>query len=343
MKKPQNILIVRTDRIGDVVLTLPLVSILKKKFHESKISFLSRNYTLPLIQNNPDINEAITLNEKNGQPEIFSNVKKLKGNFDTCVVAYPTFRIALIMFLAGIKIRIGTGYRWYSFLFNKKIYDHRKISEYHELEYNVRLLKALGIDEVVNPSIVQFNLQSTQESRHTVEEVLIANKVDLSKKIIILHPGSGGSSVDLPFVSMKNLIAKMAHELDVEILITGSGNEAELCQSLIVSEKTKNLAGVLELKEMIALIEKAEIMIANSTGPIHIAAALGKNVIGFYPKIVSCSDKRWGPYTNNKKIFSPTIDCKNCSRKQCEELNCMSSINIEEVFNTVKLFLTKQN
>ncbi|NMB81711.1 MAG: glycosyltransferase family 9 protein [Ignavibacteria bacterium] len=343
MKKPQNILIVRTDRIGDVVLTLPLVSILKKKFHESKISFLSRNYTLPLIQNNPYINEAITLNEKNGQPEIFSNVKKLNGNFDTCVVAYPTFRIALIMFLAGIKIRIGTGYRWYSFLFNKKIYDHRKISEYHELEYNVRLLKALGIDEVVNPSIVQFNLQSTQESRHTVEEVLIANKVDLSKKIIILHPGSGGSSVDLPFDSMKNLIAKMAHELDVEILITGSGNEAELCQSLIVSEKTKNLAGVLELKEMIALIEKAEIMIANSTGPIHIAAALGKNVIGFYPKIVSCSDKRWGPYTNNKKIFSPTIDCKNCSRKQCEELNCMSSINIEEVFGTVKLFLAKQN
>lgn len=343
MKKPQNILIVRTDRIGDVVLTLPLVSILKKKFHESKISFLSRNYTLPLIQNNPYINEAITLNEKNGQPEIFSNVKKLNGNFDTCVVAYPTFRIALIMFLAGIKIRIGTGYRWYSFLFNKKIYDHRKISEYHELEYNVRLLKALGIDEVVNPSIVQFNLQSTQESRHTVEEVLIANKVDLSKKIIILHPGSGGSSVDLPFDSMKNLIAKMAHELDVEILITGSGNEAELCQSLIVNEKTKNLAGVLELKEMIALIEKAEIMIANSTGPIHIAAALGKNVIGFYPKIVSCSDKRWGPYTNNKKIFTPTIDCNNCSRKQCEELNCMSSINIEEVFNTVKLFLTKQN
>lgn len=338
---PKNILIVRTDRIGDVVLTLPVAPILKKYFPDSKVSFLLRDYTAPLAKNNITIDEVISTDEKNGKVKILSNVKKLKGKFDTCIVAYPTFRIALILFLSGIKTRIGTGYRWYSFLFNKKIYDHRKVSEYHELEYNVRLLKAMGIDEVVNPSIVRFNLQSTPESRQHVAEVLIARKVDLSKKIIIVHPGSGGSSVDLPFDSMKKLIVMIAHELDCEILITGSRTETELCQSLIVNEKTKSLAGELELKEMIALIEKAEILIANSTGPIHIAAALGKNVIGFYPKIVSCSDKRWGPYTNNKKIFTPTLDCNNCSREQCERLNCMNSINIEEVFNTVKSFLEK--
>ena len=343
MDNPRNILIVRTDRIGDVVLTLPLVSILKKNFPDAKISFLLRNYTFPLAQNNLGIDEVITLEEKNGRPEIISNKKKLRSKFDTCIIAYPTFRIALILFLAGIKNRIGTGYRWYSFLFNKKIYDHRKISEYHELEYNVRLLKALGINENVNPSNVQFNLHSSKESRQIIESELKSRKVDLSKKIVILHPGSGGSSIDLPFENMKKLIGKMAHELDVEILITGSSNEAELCQSLIVNEKTKNLAGVFELKEMIALIEKAEILIANSTGPIHIAAALGKNIIGFYPKIVSCSDKRWGPYTNRKNIFSPAINCSNCSREQCEELNCMSSINIDEVFETTKLFLTKRN
>lgn len=343
MGNPKNILIVRTDRIGDVVLTLPLVSILKKYFPDAKISFLLRNYTLPLAQDNSCIDEVITLEEKNGITEIISNTKKLRSKFDTCIVAYPTFRIALIMFLAGIKVRVGTGYRWYSFLFNKKIYDHRKVSEYHELEYNVRLLKALGINENVNPSNVQFNLHSSKESRQIIESELKSRKVDLSKKIIILHPGSGGSSIDLPWESMKLLIVKMAHELDVEILITGSSNEAELCNSLIVNEKTKNLAGLFELKEMIALIGKAEILIANSTGPIHIAAALGKNVIGFYPKIVSCSDKRWGPYTNRKKNFSPTINCSNCSREQCEELDCMSSINIDEVLETTKRFLAKRN
>lgn len=343
MNNPKKILITRTDRIGDVILTLPVVSILKKNFPDVKISFMLRDYTKSLAQNNPFIDETIILKEKNGKPKIIGSIKRLRKKFDTCIVAYPTFRIALILFLAGIKNRIGTGYRWYSFLFNKKIYDHRKISEYHELEYNVRLLKAFGINEEVNPNNVQFNLRTSNESRNLVDEELTAREVDLSKSIIILHPGSGGSSVDLPIESMKKLIVKMANELDAEILITGSDGEAELCNSLIVNEKTKNFAGAFELKEMTALIEKAEILISNSTGPIHIAAALGKNVIGFYPKIVSCSDKRWGPYTDNKKIFSPVIECRNCSRKQCEELNCMSSINIDEVLDSVKLFLAKQN
>ena len=175
MNLPKNILIVRTDRIGDVVLTLPVAPILKKYFPDSKVSFLLRNYTAPLAKNNISIDEVISVDEKNGKVQILSNVKKLKGKFDTCIVAYPTFRIALILFLSGIKIRIGTGYRWYSFLFNKKIYDHRKISEYHELEYNVRLLRAFGINEKITPDNVQFNLQPESESRHFIEEKLISN------------------------------------------------------------------------------------------------------------------------------------------------------------------------
>lgn len=338
---PQNILIVRIDRIGDVVLTLPIASIIKKYFPETKVSFLLRNYTLPLAQSNQNIDEVITLDEKNGKTNIFRNIKKIRNRFDACIVAYPTFRIALALYLSGIKTRIGTGYRWYSFLFNKKIYDHRKISEYHELEYNVRLLKAFGIKENITPESAQFNLKPTPESILAVEEKLLNKNVDLSKKIIIIHPGSGGSSVDLPLESMKKLVVMITNSLDCEILITGNKKEAELCQSLIVNKKTKNIAGELELNEMIAMIDRSKILIANSTGPIHIAAALGKYVIGFYPKIITCSDKRWGPYTVKKKIFSPTIDCNNCNRKQCEELNCMSSINIDDVVETVKSFIEK--
>jgi ADP-heptose:LPS heptosyltransferase len=87
---------------------------------------------------------------------------------------------------------------------------------------------------------------------------------------------------------------------------------------------------------MIALIARSKVFISNSTGPIHIAAALKKNTVGFYSKILSCSSKRWGPYSNNSKVFVPTIDCKDCTREQCERLNCMSSIKIEEVFSEVQ-------
>jgi len=346
MTPPNNILIVRTDRIGDVVLSLPLASIIKKHFPSTKVAFLVRDYTKSLVENNPFIDEVITLkveNKTDGKPLIAANVQILKNRFDTCIVAFPTYPIALILFLSNIKTRIGTGYRWYSFFFNKKIYDHRKYGERHELEYNVRLLKPLGIEENVNEENVLFNLQANEKDRQKISEVLNSAGIDKSKKIIFVHPGSGGSAVDLPFDKMKSLIQLMARELDCEILITGNANEKELCSALVVNEKTKNFAGKFDLGGLIALIEKSDLLVANSTGPIHIAAALGKHVIGFYPKIAACSPKRWGPYTNKKLIFMPAIDCNNCTKKQCEKLNCMNTINISEVFKSAKNILQKKN
>lgn len=335
MNKPKNILIARTDRIGDVVLTLPLCSIIKKHFPESRISFLLRDYTSALAKNNPFVDEVIILKEKNGKALIWENIKLLKNKFDVCIIAYPTFRLALILFLSKIKIRIGTGYRWYSFLFNKKVYEHRKDAKYHELEYNVHLLKKIGIDENVNPHNIQFGLRPSIESIERVNELLKSKNISSQKSIIILHPGSGGSSLDFPVNKMKELTQKISDEFDVEILITGNKDEKELCQSLVVSEKTKNFAGEFNLSELIALIDKCKLLIANSTGPIHIAAALGKFVIGFYPNIVTCSEERWGPYTNKKIIFKPKINCHNSTK----ENNCMDTIEVEEVFEAVKKIL----
>jgi heptosyltransferase-3 len=317
-----------------------MAAIIKKHFPDCKVTFLLRQYTKQLAMNNPYIDEVITFIEKNGNPSVAINVALLKNRFDTCVVAYPTYAIALILFLSNIKMRIGTGYRWYSFFFNSKMYEHRKYGERHELEYNVRLLQQLGITETVNEENVLFGISPSQENKEKVKNDLNKLGIDFSKQIIIVHPGSGGSAVDLPLKKMRSIIDSLFHE-PIEILLTGSVSEKELCQSLVVNSSTKNLAGKYNLGELMALIDHGDLMIANSTGPIHIAAALGKHVIGFYPKFTAASPKRWGPYTTKKKIFSPTIDCSNCTRKQCEELNCMDSINVEDVVNASKMILDK--
>lgn len=341
MNEPQNILIARIDRIGDVVLTLPLCSIIKKKFPKSRVTFLLREYTSALAQSNPYIDNVIIIKEKNGKLLIFENIKHLKNKFDVCIVAYPTFKLALILFFAGIKIRIGTGYRWYSFLFNKKVYEHRKDAKYHELEYNVHLLKKIGINENVNPENVDFGLKPERKSIERIEKILSKENIPVQKNIIIIHPGSGGSSIDFPIHKMKELTKKISDELDAEILITGNKNEIELCKSLIVSEKTKSLAGELTLSELIALIDKCKLLISNSTGPIHIAAALGKFVIGFYPNIATCSEERWGPYTNKKIIFKPktNIENKNSSLSLYITKNEMESISVNDVVDAVKNIL----
>ncbi len=338
MNSPKNILIVRTDRIGDVVLTLPIASTIKKHFPGCRVSLLIRRYTVALAENNPFIDEIITLEEKEGKPSIPANVARLKNKFDACIVAFPTYPLALILFLSNIPIRIGTGYRWYSFLFNKKIYEHRKYGERHELEYNIRLLQQIGIYEDINEKNVLFGIGVSEDSKEKISEELKSPGIDQKRPIIIVHPGSGGSAVDLPVVKMKELINQLA-KLPAQILITGSNTEQELCKGLAVNNTATNVAGKFSLRDLIALIDYSSIVVANSTGPIHIAAALGKYVIGFYPRIISCSPKRWGPYTEKKIVFQPLIDCSNCTPKQCKQLDCMSSINIEEVAASVKKIL----
>lgn len=341
MNSIKNILIVRTDRIGDVVLSLPLAAILKKHIPGVRVSFLVREYTAPLVKNNKFVDEVIILSEKNRNTQITQNIVALKDKFDACIVAFPTYLIVLILFLSRIKIRIGSGYRWYSFLLNKKVYEHRKYGERHELEYNVRLLQQLGINEEVNPENVDFGIPVDQSTAEKVKSKLVALGWNGEKELVIVHPGSGGSAIDLPEEKMKLLVKNISDEIDSVLLITGSQTEEELCNSYVVSKKVINTAGIFNLEELIALISSTNILIANSTGPIHIAAALGKDVIGFYPKFAAVSPKRWGPYTSKAKIFQPTVCDGECSRERCQKLNCMNSIEIDKVFSAVKEILER--
>ena len=340
MNPPKKILIVRTDRIGDVVLSLPMAELVKKKYPGCKVAYLIRNYTSPLLDGNPFIDELVIAEENNGEIRFLKNLKKIKSrNIDTCVVVNPTFKISLMMFLSGIINRIGTGYRWYSFLFNQKVFEHRKYADKHELEYNVNLLGKIGIDNKGLLKEIDFHLKVDEKKSEKINSILSKKGFSSTNKIVIVHPGSGGSSVDLPkerLIELTRLISKMKN---VTIVITGNKNESELSKEFEVGETVVNLAGQLDLSLLKTLINRADIFISNSTGPMHIAAALGVHVICFFPKILSCSQKRWGPYTKNRTIYIPTIDCSNCTREQCEKLDCMNSIDIGRVFDETKSVL----
>lgn len=335
MNKPKNILVVRTDRIGDVILSIPLAGVIKKKYPACKVSFLVKDYTKDLLFSNKFIDEILILKEGDGKVLINENVKMIKAKrFDYAITVYPTFVIALIVFLSKIKNRIGTGYRWYSIFFNKKIYEHRKNAQKHELEYNLNLLSAIGIENIKQEQI-EFNIHIDKLSRNKVLSILSENRVDLKKPVILIHPGSGGSSVDLPVSKFKELVSSLDDEIKKQIVLTGSEKEKQICEE-IADEKILNTAGKFNLNELTALINEAKIFIANSTGPLHIAAALGLNVIGFYPNNRVTSARRWGPYTDKKVIFQPKTECDDCKKEQCINKNCMNSIEIAKVKETIE-------
>lgn len=337
MTEPKNLLIVRTDRIGDVILSLPLAGIVKKHFPGCRITFLLREYTRCLAERNPYIDEIMVLQENGGKIKFRENISEIsRRKFDSVILVYPTFYTALIIFLSRIRHRVGTGYRWYSFFFNHKIYKHRKYAEKHELEFNVEMLKEFGIKEEVDEDSVVFNLTPDKKSQEQVKEILSANNIQDGKFIIIVHPGSGGSAIDLPLEKLKEVVKLLDLNLDAVIFVTGLESEKALCSELVISSKVINLAGKLKLPGLVALIDRADIFISNSTGPIHIAAAMGKYTAGFYPRILSCSPQRWGPYTRKRVIFMPEIGCKECTREQCEKLNCMDSIDPLKIYKSIE-------
>jgi heptosyltransferase III len=336
MNIPKNLLIVRTDRIGDVVLSLPLAGIVKKHYPGCRVTFLLREYTRPLAANHPYIDEIIILKENGKKIPLYDNSLVLKKkNFDSCIIVNPTLITSLIVYLSKIKKRIGTGHRWYSFLFNKKIYVHRKYAEKHELEFNVDMLKAIGINFNAGINNIEFNIKPDEESRRAADKILASYNIMQDKPIILIHPGSGGSAVDYPVSKMKELTAKITGIPEAQVILTGSEKEIELCNEIAITGQVYNLAGKVSLPHLIALIEKSHIFIANSTGPIHIAAALGKYVIGFYPNLLACSAKRCGPYSNKSYVFSPDGECEDCSREQCSSNACMSNIKVTDVFGRV--------
>ena len=135
-------LVVRTDRIGDVVLSLPIAEILKERFPDAEVHFMISPSLKELLSNEPYIDKSISYNSQGFRKSV---ALLKKEGFDIAFLVFPTLTLSLALFLAHIPKRIGTGYRWYSLLLNRRIYEHRHTSEKHELVYNLGLLKAMGI------------------------------------------------------------------------------------------------------------------------------------------------------------------------------------------------------
>jgi len=334
MNEPRNLLIVRTDRVGDVVLSLPLARAIKERFPSCRVSFLVRAYTQDLTRGHPWIDEVLVLEEGRGGTDVAANARAVRSRgFDTGIAVYPTLRIALVLLRSGIPRRIGTAYRWYSALFNERVRQHRRRGDRHELEHNMDLLRRLGIEPPDSPS---FDLPVSPERSRKVETLLEREGVGPRRPRIVVHPGSGGSAVDLPLERFRTLVARMRADLDATILVTGLASEKPACDALSAGGGVVNLAGALELGDLVALIDRSDVLVANSTGPIHIAAALGKFVVGFYSKSPACSPARWGPYTDRRAVFMPTLGCSGCTRSRCRKLRCMESIDLDEALAAVK-------
>jgi ADP-heptose:LPS heptosyltransferase len=340
-----NILLVRTDRIGDVVLSLPCAALIKRALPGAKVTFLAREYTAPLARMSPDIDEVISDDPADTGRTLAAKVRS--NRFDAAVLLHPTARLAWALRLAGIPVRVGTAFRWYSFLLNRRVRQHRRYSLRHELEHNLELA-AKGLR-------IQYSADSGPRTSDTpriiIPEDLITStlaevKAGERRSYIVVHPGSGGSAMDWPLESFADLIDRIQdgeHRIpDTRVVVTLGPGEESLRQRLEQTLRTKPLwVTGLSLPELAGLLSRARLMIANSTGPLHIATAAGTRVIGLYCPIVPCHPKRWGPYGERHAVIMPDPDkvCESCRGTKCPQYDCMKSIPVAQVLEQARRML----
>jgi heptosyltransferase III len=296
----KNVLVSRTDRLGDVVLTLPLVSECKRIFKNAKIWFLVSRYAEPLVTGYEDINEVIFIEDFPGKKDLKKFFKK--NGIDLIIHAFPRPEISVAAYKARVKYRVGAGARWYSITYNKRVSQHRSKCEKNEADYNLDLLDAL-VDGVKYDKWYKFDFTDEEMEKFLVHINIYGIFKD--DKYVIIHPGSGGSAKDLP-VEKFTAIAEKIYEIypDYKIVLTGTEEEGLLSEK-ILNEGCIDLTGKLTLRELMMLIKECSLFMSNSTGPIHIAGAMNKQVIGFYPNSKPINDTRWGPPGNNSHIFTP--------------------------------------
>lgn len=345
MKHIERVLVVRTDRIGDVILTLPMLEVLRKNFPKAHIAVLIRQYTAELLEGNPHVNEVLLYDDGRTPLPFFRMAATLrKKHFDAVFMTSPRFRLARLMFWARIPLRIGTGYRWYSFLLNRRVYHHRKYAEKHEAEYNIDLLKTIGCEVSDAPSP---RLRVLPHAKERARSVLSNYGIDGHKPFVLLHPGSGGSARNWGWKNFGVLGRKLKTLAEVQVIVMGGAGEEHIVRLVAetVGNDTPTIVNQVSLQEYAAIASMAAVLIANSTGPLHIAAAVGTPVVGLYPQVTPMSAKRWGPYTDRKTILVPQgkpDTCYTCVRNgtECE---CMNSIPVEDVFQAAKQYIAVEN
>ena len=297
-------MLTRTDNIGDLILTLPAVASLKRRYPDIFIGFLCSSYAAPVLLQNPAINKIIPVDD--GFP--FTTLKVIReGNYHASLHFFIEPKGTILARMANIPRRIGPASKIWSVLLTDKVSQNRSKVERHEAEYNLELARECGADGLSFPPAIFL---SALEKREGQQILSMACKVPEPSPVVI-HPGSHQHVETWPIDHFMELAKKIGDRGDKVVFTAGPGEEKfiEAAQQLRHKNVHTLTAGSLALRQLAAVISNARIFIGNSSGPLHIATALNIPTISFYPQVpLVTSAKRWGPFGNSKlhRVLTPT-------------------------------------
>ncbi len=329
----QRILLIKLRYMGDVVLSTPVLPLLRKHFPDAKITFLVNPETAGVLQGNPYLNAVWVLPRKSWWQQLRFIQRVRTEKFTTVIDLTDGDRSAFLSWISGASVRLGYNRdrRW-----RGKFYSRVVSSAYgsmHMVDYHQQAIEALGISEPIGNPEIYIHPQKIEQ------EGLLSNLPLHGKPLILLHPTARYVDKAWPLERF-SAIADWFGEQGFSVGLIGSQRETQIGQQIVNLSKHKpiNLMGKTRLPQLTALMKRSRLLIGNDGGPMHIAAAVGCPVLGLFGPT---NPAVWGPRGSQVRVIYKGLNCEECFYPGCfrGEESCMRQISVEEVCQAAKSML----
>lgn len=336
-RRLKRILVIRNDKLGDFTLSLPVFMLLKEHLPDTEIHALVPSYTRPLAEACPYI-DSIVLDPGPGAG-IRGQLRLLRelrcNRYDAALTLFSTTRVGALLLAAGVRYRLAPATKLAQLFYNHRLKQRRSRSVKPEYCYNLdlgqHLLTDFGVTETSGPEgpYLEFDPGELEELHR---EFTREHNIPRDCELVFLHPGSGGSASNLSLEQY----AQLARRLDLgdhrTLIVTAGPGEIDIALKLaamipdIPHRIYHSQAGLTRFAMHIALCTA---FISGSTGPLHIAGALNRITVGFYPKRRSATPLRWQTLSNDGRrlAFSPPTSAEESDMSAIDLLAASKAIN----------------
>lgn len=331
--KVHKILIIKSAAIGDVLLSTPVIESLRNRFPDAEINFLTQKYCKEALTGNPFVSRILTYNlDWDSGWFIIKKIRKQK--YDMVIDLYCNPRTALITFLSKARYKVGFRFRGRSYAYNIKV--KRRSNEIHNVDFNLDALRVLGL-EIIS-TVPKFYINETH--REFADNFFIENNLSGSPVIGINPAGTWPTKVWYP-----EKFSKLINGFDDGfnfLLFWGNEDEKRTAENIQAdSVKRTFLIPGVNLKYMGAIAEKCNVFLTNDTGPMHIASALGVNVVALFGPT---NPKLQGPLNFNSVVVrNEELKCLGCNLTRIEDCRyqhkCMKELSVTNVMTAINNML----
>jgi lipopolysaccharide heptosyltransferase II len=356
----QNILCVRLDSLGDVLMTTPAIRALKEARPDRRVTLLTSPSGAAAARLIPEVDDVIvyqapwmkhTTARFDPAPEYAIAELLRAGNFDAAIIftvySQNPLPAAFLCYLAGIPLRLAhCRENPYQLLTDwvKETEPNDRIR--HEAQRQLDLVATVGARTADRTLSVHVPPGATEK----VTALLVAAGLDLNRPWLALHAGATAASRRYPPEMFAEVVRRLISECRAQVVFTGDAGEIELIEQIRElalaplddercgpSDSLISLAGLLDLAEMAALLKLAPLLVTNNTGPMHLAAGLGTPVVALY----ALTNPQHTPWETPSVTLFNDVPCKFCYKSVCPEGHhlCLRGVSPERVVAAARGFL----